>query len=279
MEETRCCNALDVVPNDLGARWVSKRGSLPEAVSANDQAVSLETLDSSSDGEECCSEEACLLKKGGCARTSRADGRAVEPSHPGLCANRAFGLAHSHGLLALLTVFGVLLAALGLAALLHWQVLAITPQRIPPSTTVRSQQASTTLVLMAIRAASTTIRSASTTIRPASTTITSTEASGACANGADHDIWYGGGNTRVHEFMHACGAACWGGTLCVRNCVQQKEGYSDTCSKCFGDVAACTALHCIIPCLGGAATKNCLACVSSECMSTFHACSGLQTLD
>ncbi|CAJ1336088.1 unnamed protein product, partial [Effrenium voratum] len=53
-----------------------------------------------------------------------------------------------------------------------------------------------------------------------------------------------------------------------------KEGYSDGCASCFGDVFGCTRQHCKLKCIGGQ-TPACKQCVKDAgCVASFTGCSG-----
>ena len=72
-----------------------------------------------------------------------------------------------------------------------------------------------------------------------------------------------------------CGRSCFGGRMCVIECVERDAGVSNPCAVCFGDVAQCTSRNCLTDCLGGDAAR-CNACRDAAgCTAAFEACSGI----
>merc|ERR1712028_254506 len=68
---------------------------------------------------------------------------------------------------------------------------------------------------------------------------------------ASHATWQGQ--------MTSCGTKCLGKASCVSSCMQ-KNGWSSGCAGCYGDLAGCTATHCLMKCLGGR-TPGCVTCL------------------
>merc|ERR1719324_217418 len=61
--------------------------------------------------------------------------------------------------------------------------------------------------------------------------------------------------------MTSCGTKCLGKGSCVTSCMGTK-GWSSGCSTCFGNLADCTAQHCLTKCLGGR-TPGCVSCLKA----------------
>merc|ERR1712066_642485 len=68
---------------------------------------------------------------------------------------------------------------------------------------------------------------------------------------ADHSKW--------QSQMTSCGTKCLGRASCVTSCMQG-DGWSAGCAGCFGDLAGCTAQHCLTKCLRGR-TPDCVSCL------------------
>jgi hypothetical protein len=73
--------------------------------------------------------------------------------------------------------------------------------------------------------------------------------------------------------MNACGKSCMGQSACVKDCIVKREGYSDGCAQCFGDLGGCTAKNCWAKCIGGE-SDSCKKCVQDKCDAGFTSCSG-----
>ncbi|CAJ1458742.1 unnamed protein product [Effrenium voratum] len=97
---------------------------------------------------------------------------------------------------------------------------------------------------------------------------------GSCS-GSDAQIWSQKGSAAFSGDLDACGHQCaLSSTDCASKCVQGKEGYSDGCASCFGDIFGCTRQHCKLKCIGGQ-TDACKQCVKDAgCVATFTSCSG-----
>merc|ERR1712190_419183 len=61
--------------------------------------------------------------------------------------------------------------------------------------------------------------------------------------------------------MTSCGTKCLGKASCVTSCMQT-DGWSAGCAGCFGDLAGCTASHCLTKCINGR-TPNCVSCLKA----------------
>ena len=72
----------------------------------------------------------------------------------------------------------------------------------------------------------------------------------ACTS-ADSSVWVNKGKAAFDADMNKCGKSCLGQSACVKKCISLQEGYSDSCSQCFGDLGGCTAKQCWIKCIGG----------------------------
>lgn len=95
------------------------------------------------------------------------------------------------------------------------------------------------------------------------------------ANEQDNDHWlHGGGAENFEDTIGQCAHSCVGKAECVSSCVQEKEGYSPECADCFGGLASCTAVSCLMDCSMGSAEK-CSGCVHQKCNPAFWQCSGL----
>ena len=100
-------------------------------------------------------------------------------------------------------------------------------------------------------------------------------ASAAACTDQDKQIWSQKGSAAFTSDMDACGHQCaLSDKSCASKCVQGKEGYSDSCASCFGDLFACTRDHCKLACIGGQ-TEACTDCVKKAgCPGPFTGCSG-----
>ena len=99
-------------------------------------------------------------------------------------------------------------------------------------------------------------------------------ADSACTD-QDKQIWSQKGSAAFTSDMETCGHQCaLADKSCASKCVQGKEGYSDSCSSCFGDLFGCTRDHCKLACIGGQ-TDACKDCVKKAgCPAPFTSCSG-----
>merc|ERR1719183_839841 len=77
---------------------------------------------------------------------------------------------------------------------------------------------------------------------------------------ADTTKWNGdAGHATWQSQMTSCGTTCLGKASCVTTCMQG-AGWSNGCSGCFGDLAGCTASHCLVKCMGGR-SPGCVTCL------------------
>eukprot|EP00933_Yihiella_yeosuensis_P084453 TRINITY_DN98962_c0_g1_i1.p1 TRINITY_DN98962_c0_g1~~TRINITY_DN98962_c0_g1_i1.p1 ORF type:complete len:265 (-),score=36.52 TRINITY_DN98962_c0_g1_i1:136-870(-) len=95
---------------------------------------------------------------------------------------------------------------------------------------------------------------------------------GVC-NETDAKLWEEGGR-HFDPLMSWCGKPCWAGALCTKDCYV-RNGYTATCGLEFGNLAACSALHCLIPCTIGT-KQGCDICAATNCMPTFWGRTGFQ---
>merc|ERR1712072_918225 len=99
-------------------------------------------------------------------------------------------------------------------------------------------------------------------------------ADGACTNSADAAAW-AKHKSSFESDMATCGKKCLGASSCVDSCIAAADGYSKSCSACFGDLAGCTKDHCFLDCIKGASAA-CTACVKKNgCDTGFVKCSGV----
>merc|ERR1711904_323160 len=79
---------------------------------------------------------------------------------------------------------------------------------------------------------------------------------------ADKKTWDAdAGHTTWQQQMTSCGTKCLGKASCVSSCMQG-DGWSAGCAGCFGDLAGCTASHCLLKCAGGR-TPDCVTCLNA----------------
>merc|ERR1712076_288766 len=79
---------------------------------------------------------------------------------------------------------------------------------------------------------------------------------------ADTTKWNGdAGHSQWQSDMTSCGTKCLGRASCVTSCMTGK-GWSSGCATCFGNLAGCTAQHCLTKCLGGR-TPGCVSCLKA----------------
>jgi len=100
-------------------------------------------------------------------------------------------------------------------------------------------------------------------------------ASAASCTDQDKQIWSQKGMSAFEADMESCGHQCaLSDESCASKCVQGKEGYTESCSSCFGDLFECTRAHCKLACIGGQ-TDACKDCVKKAgCPAPFTSCSG-----
>merc|ERR1719195_2160470 len=92
----------------------------------------------------------------------------------------------------------------------------------------------------------------------------SLKATDQCTDDADLHVWATGGCANFQSDMSSCGKKCLGGGSCTANCVKGKEGYSQNCSNCMGQITSCTKSNCMWKCAGGN-SPSCTACVDKYC--------------
>merc|ERR1719389_1508889 len=79
---------------------------------------------------------------------------------------------------------------------------------------------------------------------------------------ADKKTWDAdAGHATWQQQMTSCGTKCLGKAACVSSCMQG-DGWSTGCAGCFGDLAGCTASHCMLKCAGGR-TPGCVTCLKA----------------
>jgi len=82
-------------------------------------------------------------------------------------------------------------------------------------------------------------------------------------NANDTAKWNGdSGHSQWRRDMTSCGTKCLGQKSCVPSCMRTK-GWSSSCATCFGNLAGCTAEHCLTKCLDGR-TPSCLSCLKAS---------------
>ena len=69
------------------------------------------------------------------------------------------------------------------------------------------------------------------------------------------------------------GEICTGS--CTSGCMKKDFVFSDQCSDCFGDGAACAVRKCKLKCAWGSNTPSCKTCLKNYCLNLFVQCSGL----
>ncbi len=98
---------------------------------------------------------------------------------------------------------------------------------------------------------------------------------GACTNDADEDAFRGGG-IDAYALLEECGVRCFGQeSSCIQNCVVQAVPLSADCAGCFGDLVACMAVFCAIPC-AFEDEADCTDCRRDACDAAFEGCAGLR---
>merc|ERR1712224_893089 len=80
------------------------------------------------------------------------------------------------------------------------------------------------------------------------------------------------GHAQWQKDMTSCGTKCLGRASCVASCMQG-DGWSSGCAGCFGDLAGCTASHCMLKCMGGR-TPGCVSCLKAAGCDTAAFCAG-----
>merc|ERR1712216_622011 len=79
---------------------------------------------------------------------------------------------------------------------------------------------------------------------------------------ADTTKWNGdSGHAQWQSDMTSCGTKCLGKGSCVSSCLAG-NGWSTGCAGCFGDLADCTASHCLVKCMGGR-SAGCVSCLEA----------------
>jgi hypothetical protein len=91
----------------------------------------------------------------------------------------------------------------------------------------------------------------------------------------DASKWNKTGKKIFEDAMTKCGKSYRGNKDCVSKCIQERIGYSKTCSGCFGNLAQCTKDNCWSSCMWGN-TKACRTCTKENCVPKFEACSGFK---
>lgn len=115
--------------------------------------------------------------------------------------------------------------------------------------------------------------------------------SGACTNASDREATaradYGAGNDLTYaDLTLACGQSCVfdpDPATCSMNCLQTRteNAASDACASCFVMNVTCMITHCVMECMAGTGTDDCIACqcgnnsAGVNCLGGFEACSGL----
>lgn len=95
-----------------------------------------------------------------------------------------------------------------------------------------------------------------------------------CTNDADQAAW-AAHKGAFESDMTTCGKQCLGAADCVATCIQKADGYSVSCSGCFGALAGCTKKHCALQCALGN-SPSCKSCVDNNgCNTDFKTCSGV----
>lgn len=95
---------------------------------------------------------------------------------------------------------------------------------------------------------------------------------GACTNTADTAAL---ASVDIATIAEDCGRSCFGGRMCVINCVVRDAGVSNPCAVCFGDVSQCTLRNCLADCSGSDMTACDTCRAMAGCTSAFEMCSGL----
>merc|ERR1711904_505154 len=98
--------------------------------------------------------------------------------------------------------------------------------------------------------------------------------SSACINDTDRKALTSKGQPGIEADLTACGHSSWGDEAKATTCMKQKEAVSDGCASCFGSLIHCSASKCMSKCMFGK-TPACKACVDSNCVNDFKACSGI----
>lgn len=95
----------------------------------------------------------------------------------------------------------------------------------------------------------------------------------------DYNVWELHGEAATNSAMHTCALRCRANPTCVASCLETKENYSPSCSKCFGGIALCSRQHCLFKCIGRRWNHPmCTGCVQANCVDSFNACTGVLEL-
>ena len=80
----------------------------------------------------------------------------------------------------------------------------------------------------------------------------------------------------AYALLEECGVRCFGQeSSCIQNCVVQAVPLSADCAGCFGDLVACMAVFCAIPC-AFVDEADCTDCRRDACDAAFEGCAGLR---
>ena len=103
------------------------------------------------------------------------------------------------------------------------------------------------------------------------------ESDGACDNAADEAELEALEDT-LEDIIGNCALSCILASdraTCGGDCVSADTGLSNGCSGCFGEIIACTADHCAVPCGWDAEGEDCASCREENCNDDFEACAGI----
>ncbi len=99
------------------------------------------------------------------------------------------------------------------------------------------------------------------------------EPSGACDN--DDDTAALDEHAGLRDTMGQCALQCFGqNAACGAGCVRDAVGVSQGCADCFGEILACTLMHCAIQCIDSASAA-CAECQEANCLPAFESCAGV----
>jgi len=79
---------------------------------------------------------------------------------------------------------------------------------------------------------------------------------------------------RFVDDIKDCGESCLGDPECTAQCMHRKDGYSENCVVCMGQLAECTVNNCLGLCMLGQG-PDCKQCTVDNCDHPFAVCSGL----
>lgn len=101
---------------------------------------------------------------------------------------------------------------------------------------------------------------------------------GPCASGPDQKVL---AKKDVAALAVECAVeSCSGAgdvSYCVRACLVQSAGVSETCASCYGDYASCEDDWCKKACAADPSSAGCAACLEESCSSAVEACAGTGT--